>query len=239
MKKYIFLLTFITLMFHLVYQSFADRRSYVWTYEYITEAGRAELEHYFTLSVPDTENLKSNITEHQVALEVFVTENFDLSIYQIFAQGSNEGLSYEGFKFRSRFKIGQKGLYIVDPLIYLEYKGKPSFLKHVIESKLILAKYLRDFNISFNPIFEFEFERNGEWGFNFEPGYTIGVSYKVIELLRVGVEAKGNPNGHYISPVISFGREDIWFNLGSAFGIGQIKEGKPNLQIRTLIGIEL
>ncbi|MGB9620860.1 MAG: hypothetical protein ACPL4C_00290 [Brevinematia bacterium] len=57
--------------------------------------------------------------------------------------------------------------------------------------------------------------------------------------MRVGVEAKGNLDGHYISPVISFGREDIWFNLGSAFGIGQIKEGKPNLQIRTLIGIEL
>ncbi len=213
----------------------ADKRSYVWTYEYQTmEKGKAEVEIYFTLSSPDLKKIKGNIgSEHMIELEVGMTERFDFSIYQIFNQNPNEGLKYNGFKLRSRYKFGEKGKYIFDPLIYIEYKGVPDFSDHVIEFKLILARDIGRFNISLNPIFELE--REDEWEFN--PEYAIGMSYEISRLFRVGFEAKGSENGHYIGPVISHGREDLWVTLGSAFHIGEINKGNPEFQIRMLVGI--
>ena len=221
--------------FFLSKDSLADQRFYVWTYEYKTvEKGGAEVENYFTLSTPDIGHIKGTTSsEHQIELEVGMTERFDFSIYQIFNQDPGGGLKYKGFKLRSRYKIGKKGNYILDPLIYLEYKGKPDFSEHGIEFKLILARDMGRFNVSLNPIFEFE--REDEW--EFEPAYAIGASYEISQLLRVGLEAKGSEYGHYLGPVISHGREDLWVTLGSAVKIGGVEEGKPEFQIRMLLGV--
>jgi len=215
--------------------TFADKRSYVWTYEYKTvEKGKAEIESYFTLSTADIGKVKGTmVSEHQIELEVGMTESFDFAIYHVFNQNPGEGLKYEGFKLRSRYKIGKKGKYLLDPLIYLEYKGQPDFSEHGIEFKLILAKDSGRFNVSLNPIFEFE--RKAKW--EFEPEYAMGISYDVSELLRVGFEAKGSEYGHYLGLVISHGREALWVTLGSALKMGRVKEGKPEFQIRMLLGI--
>lgn len=233
-QSLVLLFPFLSILFF-SFEAFADRRSYVWTYEYKTVGkGEAEVESYFTLSTPDIGEIKGRMSsEHQIELEVGMTERFDFSIYQVFNQNPGEELKYKGFKLRARYKIGKKGKYFLDPLIYFEYKGKPDFSEHGIEFKLILAKDIGRFNISFNPIFEFE--REDKW--EFEPKYAIGMSYEISELLRVGLEAKGSENGHYIGPVISHGKEDLWVALGSALKIGKIKEGKPEFQIRMLLGV--
>lgn len=233
-RKAKLLFTFLSILLF-SWQAFADRRSYVWTYEYNTvEKGEAELESYFTLSTPDIGKIKGSMSSnHQIELEVGMTERFDFAIYQVFNQNPGEGLKYKGFKLRIRYKIGEKGKYFLDPLIYFEYKGKPDFSEHGIEFKLILAKDIGRFNVSLNPIIEFE--REDEW--EVKPEYAIAMSYEINELLRVGLEAKGNEKGHYIGPVISHGREDLWIALGSAFKIGEMKEGKPEFQIRMLLGI--
>lgn len=235
--KHAILLILFASMFWLTSGAFADKRSYVWTYEYKTvEKGKAEVESYFTLSTPDIQRIKGMMSsEHQIELEVGMTERFDFSIYQIFNQKPDEGLRYRGFKLRARYRFGEKGKYFVDPLMYLEYKGKPDFSDHGVEFKLILAKDMGKFNISLNPIFEFE--RVQEW--EFEPEYAIATSYEISELLKVGLEAKGSEYGHYIGPVISHGKDDLWVALGSAFKMGQIKEGKPEFQIRLLVGVGL
>ncbi len=231
MNKIILLL----ITFCLFSKSFADIRSYVWTYEYKTvERGKAEVESYFTLSTPNIRNIEGTMSsEHQIELEVGMTERFDFSIYHILNQDPGEGLKYKGFKLRGRYKIGVKGRYFLDPLLYLEYKGKSDFSKHGIEFKLILAKDIERFNISLNPIFEFEKEKN--W--KFDPEYAIGTSYEFVKLLRAGFEIKGSEYGHYIGPVITHGEENLWVTLGSAFKIGNIKGGKPEFQIRMLLGV--
>ena len=158
-----FFLLFLLLNFLFAFQSFADRRFYVWTYEYKTvEKGWAEVESYFTLSTPDKEKIKGNMSsEHQIELEAGMTEKFDFSVYQVFEQKAQENFKYKGFKLRFRYKIGGKGKYFMDPLLYFEY--------------------------------------------NF-------------------------------GPVISHGKENLWVALGSAFSYGKIKEGKPEFQIRLLMG---
>jgi hypothetical protein len=88
-------------------------------------------------------------------------------------------------------------------------------------------------NIALNPIFELE--REEEW--EFEAEYAVGISYEINNLLRAGLEAKGSEYGQYIGPVISHGREDLWVALGSAFKIGEVESGRPEFQIRMLLGI--
>jgi hypothetical protein len=236
MKVRFFILFSISLLVSALFgKAFADTRSYVWTYEYITvDRGKGEFEIYFTLSTPDIEKVTGNMmSEHQFELEVGMTEHFDFAVYQVFYQKPEGELKYKGYKLRARYKIGEKGMYIVDPLIYLEYKGVPDFSKHGIEFKLILAKDIGPFNISLNPILEFE--REQEW--EFKPKYAVGIRYEIYKLLKVGLEAKGGEAGHYVGPVISHGREDLWSALGFAFKVGEVKQGEPEFQIRLILGV--
>lgn len=214
----------------------ADKRFYVWTYEYKTEEkGKAELEYYLTFSSTDFSNLKETLsTEHQVEFEVGMTDKFDIALYQVFEQPVDDQFSYKGFKLRARYKISEKNKLFLDPLIYIEYKANPTFTKNELEFKLILAKDIGKFNISINPIFEFENEE--EW--EFKPEYALGLSYEINPLLRIGLESKGGSNGYYIGSVISHGKTHAWVALGSAFKITNIKENKPEFQIRLLMGLE-
>jgi hypothetical protein len=215
----------------------ADWRSYVWTYEYQTvERGMAEFESYFTISAPDIDSLEDNTAVEQLLeLEVGMSERFDFGFYQQFEQEPGRSLSYQGYKLRFRYRFGEKGTYILDPLAYFEYKGKPDFSEHGIEFKLILARDFGPNNISVNPILEFE--GNGDW--ESEPAYAAGLRRNMGDLLKIGIEIKGSESGHYIGPVVSHGSPHVWGTLGSAFGIGDIDEGKPEFQLRLLLGVEL
>lgn len=230
--KYCFLLFFLFFSMFI----FADNRFYVWTYEYKTmEKGKAELEYYLTFSSPDLNNIKNTlISIHQIEIEVGMTDKFDIGIYQVFQQSANEPLLYKEFKIRGRYRIGEKNKYFLDPLIYLEYKNNPNFTKNEIEFKLILAKDIGKFNISLNPIFEFE--KKDSW--EAITKYALGISYEVNPILRFGFEVKGSKDGNYIGPVISHGKNNAWVALGSAFKISHTKEGKPEFQIRMLMGLE-
>ena len=127
-------------------------------------------------------------------------------------------------------------LYRLDPLLYLEYHGKPDFSEHGIESKLILAKETEKIIVSFNPVLEIEIEDDE---IEIETEYAMGLSYKINKLFHAGIELKGSEYGHYWGPTISHGTHDIWFSLGSAFALGTVKEGKAEMEIRMIIGVEL
>ncbi|MGQ9820028.1 MAG: hypothetical protein ACUVQ1_08945 [Candidatus Kapaibacteriales bacterium] len=58
--------------------TFADMRSYVWTYEYmIKEPGKAEIEHYLTISAPKANEIGGNASvQHKVEIEVGMNHFF-------------------------------------------------------------------------------------------------------------------------------------------------------------------
>ncbi len=145
-------------------------------------------------------------------------------------------MKFKGYKLRGRYKFGRKNQFLMDPLLYLEYKGKPGFSEHGIETKLVLSKDLGKLNISLNPVLEFEKEHR-DWEAEFE--YAMGVSYKIIDILSIGLEAKGSEHGHYIGPVIAHGSEHLWVALGSALAVSPTPASKPRFQIRLLLGIGL
>ncbi len=216
---------------------FADQRYYVWTYGYQTLArGNAEIESYFTLTAPDHDRLENNVrSEHQLELEIGMTDRFDFAIYQVFRQDAGEALEYQGFKLRSRYRFTEAGRLPLDPLAYLEYIGKPDFAEHEVEFKLVLSKDLGRLNAALNPTLEFVKEGAQEW--DLEPAYAMAASWGVNSLLRAGVEGKGSQQGHYIGPTIAHGSEGLWVAIGSAFRISAQDSDAPDLQIRMLLGL--
>lgn len=233
--KFIYIILALVLLTNIIR---ADKRSYVWTYEYQTmEAGEVELEHYLTFSTPSSDSFEGiTTTDHNIEIEVGMTDHFDFSIYQVFKQTPESQLQYSGYKLRFRYRLGEKGDYFIDPLLYFEYKGKPDFSEHGYEGKLILAKDIGRVNISINPVLEYEYENN-EW--ESELKYNAGISYKLGGLLKIGIEARGSDKGHYIGPVISHGTGKAWVALGSAIAVTDIKNNKPEMMIRMILGINL
>ncbi|NHZ87407.1 MAG: hypothetical protein GWP19_16315 [Planctomycetia bacterium] len=165
-----------------------------------------------------------------------MNDRFDFAIYQVFGQTPNSSFIYKGYKMRFRYRFGEKGAYLVDPLLYFEYKGKPDFSEHGLEGKLILAKDIGNFNVAINPVIEYEYEGDS-W--ESEIKYYAGIRYKIGELLTFGLEAQGGRNGHYVGPVISHGTGKAWVTFGSAVAITDIKNNKPQLMLRMIIGINL
>ena len=149
-----------------------DNRFYVWTYEYKTmERGKAEFEHYLTFEAPQMDSLAESVTTvHNVEFEFGMNDHFDFSIYQNFQQPADGNFQYTGYKLRARYRFGEKNQYLMDPLLYFEYKGKPDFIKHVLEWKLILAKDFESFQS-----YESALERLTE-----EEGLLIKIIYTLI-----------------------------------------------------------
>lgn len=237
LNKY-YLLTILGIIFLSSSTIKADKRPYVWTYEYKTlEAGEVEFEHYLTLSTLLSDSFNGiTTTDQNIEFEIGMNDRFDFAIYQVFGQTPNSSFIYKGYKMRFRYRLGEKESYLMDPLLYFEYKGKPDFSEHGIEGKLILAKDIGNFNVALNPVIEYEYKNDG-W--ESEIKYNSGISYKVGYLLTLGIEARGGKNGHYIGPVISHGTDKAWVAFGSAVAITDIKNNKPQLMLRMIMGINL
>ncbi|MGB9701256.1 MAG: hypothetical protein ACPL1A_00865 [Candidatus Kapaibacteriota bacterium] len=216
---------------------YADHRRFVWTYEYqIMNAGQAEFESYNTVSASNTDDFENtSSTELNYEFEFGMNKFFDFAIYQTFKQLPNESIRYDGFKLRWRFKIGEKNDYFLDPLIYIEYIGKPNFAKHKIEPKLILAKDIGNFTIALNPYLEAEYDK--EW--ELLPEYSLGISYQINPLMNLGIEAKGSKEGNYIGPTIAHGEDHLWVAMGALFHYGYVEANKPKFSARLLFGIHL
>ncbi len=218
--------------------AFADQRAYVWTYEYTTlKAGEAEFEQYFTISAPDRGSLRgATTTEFNLEFEVGMTDRFDFGLYQVFEQLPQNSLRYIGYKLRFRYRFTERGHYFMDPLLYLEYKGKPDFFRHAIEGKLILAKTAGNWNMALNPTWEYAKEGDDQ---ELEWEYSTGVNYQVGPLLWLGLETFGNADNQYWGPVIAHGVGDLWVALGSGFALKEAPGGKPEFMMRLLIGVRV
>ncbi|MEW6456125.1 MAG: hypothetical protein AB1410_05340 [Acidobacteriota bacterium] len=218
---------------------YADRRSYVWTYEYLTmHRGGAEIEYYLTLELPDKDKGNVNNWKHWMELEYGITDHWDISIYQQFTHKNSEHSSsfyYDGFKIRTRIRIGERDQFPLDPLIYLEYKNNGNLSEPgEFEGKLILAKTIGNLNFSYNQILERELVK----GVDAKHEYATGLSYEFNPRIKLGIESKGNftDKRYYLGPTISFATSKFWISLGVASGLN--KESR-DIDFRLLLGIPL
>ncbi len=216
---------------------FADRRSYVWTYEYMTMLqGRFELEYYVTSKIPDADRPGINTFEHWLELEYGITDRWDAAVYQQFkyAQKAAETeFTYDGFKVRTRYRFGEKGKYILDPLVYLEYIRSSELSKpNIIEAKLILAKDIGKFNFAYNQVLKQEVEHDGLT----EHEYAVALGYRLMPRLGVGLESKGNytKDKYALGPTVSYRGKGWWVALGAVFGLNYRTN---DIETRMIVGI--
>jgi len=216
---------------------YADQRSYVWTYEYMTmPRGRWEVEHYFTSEVPDIQKSNINTLKQWLELEYGITDRWDVAVYQMWKfknKRFENDSEYDGFKVRTRYRFGEKGQFWVDPLVYLEYIRDDDFSKpNVMEAKLVLAKEIGNFNISYNQIIKRNLQREGKP----DHEYAAGINYAFWPAFKLGIESKGNYSKEKtaLGPTISFSLGKFWVSLGAVFGLN---EKTDDLQTRMIIGI--
>lgn len=215
----------------------ADRRSYVWTYQYLTmPKGETELELYQTTRL----NLKDE-WEFRFEIEHGLTNNWDLSIYQIFKQKEGSAFLWDAVQARTRYRLGEEGLWFVDPLLYLEY-GRKIDLKapNKLEAKLVLAKTVSQFNVAFNPVYKYFFAPGSEH----ELGLDVGTSWEFHPAVSVGAESTTriefkdgqSETSSYLGPTVSLASGAWWYTIGVAFGIS---DNSDDARVRFLMGIGL
>ncbi|MGQ9820027.1 MAG: hypothetical protein ACUVQ1_08940 [Candidatus Kapaibacteriales bacterium] len=135
-----------------------------------------------------------------------------------------------------RFKIGEKNMFPLDPLIYIEYGSNATLSAHKFEGKLILAKDIGSLNIAINPIIEIKKEGNK---ISYATEYAVGARYQFSQLFRLGVEFKGDKDAHYIGLTFSHGKEHLWVAFSPTFGFANTETTKNKFQLRAIFGISL
>jgi hypothetical protein len=218
-------------------ESYADRRSYVWTYEYQTlPQGMSEIEYYGTIKVPDTNDPGIKTFEHWLEYEYGVTNHFDLALYQMWRTKDKReevDTKYDGMKLRARYRFGEKGQYFLDPLFYAEYKRSAEHHDpHQLELKVILAKDIGNFNIAYNHILSQALESDGVT----ESEYALGIKYKVNNRFSAGLESKGSylSDKYYFGPTFSFGFRKFWISAGL---VSAMHKRADDLQVRVIAGM--
>lgn len=215
----------------------ADRRGYVWTYEYMTmPKGESEIEYYLTHKATDFHKYdQKNTWEHQVEYEYGLTDRWDIALYQKWLQTNsktNDRSEYTGTKLRTRYRIGEKGMYPLDTLLYLEYiRPDDSDSAEILEGKLILAKDFDKFNIAYNQILKVGINDKG----GNENEYALGFNYEYNPRLKIGIETTGNytEDKYYLGPTISLAGKKLWAGLGALRGLN---DRSDDLQFRLIIG---
>lgn len=215
----------------------ADRRSYVWTYQYLTmPKGETEMELYQTTKL----NVKDE-WEFRLEIEHGLTNNWDFSIYQIFKQQEGKAFLWDAVQARTRYRLGEEGLWLVDPLLYLEYNRKIDLkAPNKLEAKLILAKTASQFNLALNPVYNYYFAP----GSKHELGLDAGTSWEFHPAVSVGAESTTrtkfedgeSETSSYLGPTISLASGKWWYSIGVALGI---TDRSDDARVRFLMGVGL
>ncbi len=231
-KKFVILLLIIVV---LCGSASADRRNYVWTYQYMTmPEGQTELEFYQTTKLKMVDSW-----EYRFEVEHGFTDRWDFSVYQIFSQPENGDFKWSSVQLRTRYRIGEEGQYLMDPLLYFEY-NRPIDLKsrNKVEAKLILAKTFDKWNISINPLYELFFAP----GQKHELGVDAGLSYQFHPKFVAGAEFVSrfeSEDGEketavYAGPTLSFASGHWWYSMGVIFGL---TDDSDDARVRFLMGV--
>jgi hypothetical protein len=225
--------------------AFAQDRYFVWSYQYGTEEPTEfELE---SNSFFNTPSLSDNVhsLNQQFELEYGVTGNFQLGLYQVFGRDyPSGGLSAKSSKIEALYKLAPTNTLPVDPMIYFEYSRDWNFTNpNGAEAKIILSKEVGKFYGTLNGIAEYEFGGRTD----FTPELSAGLSYKLLDGLRIGVEGFSTLSdeteaddedlqGTALGPTISISTPWLWITTGASFGISKNSNA---LNFCTIFGIDL
>ena len=236
--------------------AFAHARHYAFNQEYQTlPKGMFELENHTTVSVPRMgKHSGENFWGYEEELEYGVTDHLNISNYEAWGTENKEGVDddgvpnkdvtkYAGFKFEVKYRIGEKGKYWVDPLIYMEYAYDPRERKdgapHEFENKIVLSKDFGKWNATYNQIMDSHLGHKGRT----EQEFTFGLNYELLPGFRGGYEMKGqywnpgvNRNELAMGPALAYEGKYFWISAGVLFAATHITD---DFQATVNVGIPI
>ena len=243
MKNYIYITLSVTF---LINSSYADQRNFVMTYEKkMLSPGESEFEMYFTSEFPRNisfENEDSTMLKLEYEFEIGMTDDLEIAFYNTFIQEPGGNLKFDEYKLRFKYNVTDNPNEWV-PLFYTELKGNLDFTEYTIEQKFIFTKYFGNFNLSFNPIIEFENEKQAcpdcsdgyIWHREIEGELALGVSYQFTKRISAGFDLMTSEYATYFGPVFAHGGEDKYWSFGIMKKMDGLDE-KAELIIRSIMG---
>lgn len=221
----------------------ADRRAFTHTYEYMTmPRGDLELELYNT----QTEDFDLDTSDFELQLEVEygITERWDVSLYQVIRQGTDDPLHYAKTKVRTRYRFAERGEWPVDVLAYFEVAKPFGEAEVELEPKLILARDFGPVTTVLNLIGEVEIGDETE----LVPGFAFGATYEIAPPIKVGAEvygeleeevsATGDESHELVAmagPAVSWAPSPkLWLASTVAFGV---TEAAADLEVRAILSL--
>lgn len=234
---------------------------YIVTYDhYLEEPGSLEIEYFSTFG---TQRGGNDFHAFWAEFEYGATAWWTTELYLDGQTTFNDSTLFTGFRLENRFRLLQRE-HFINPVLYVEYEqisGADKILKeieghdgeadnatpnaearrehqHEIETKLILSKTFKGWNVAQNTIVTKNISPSEPWEF----GYAMGVSRPLALKARVqrctlcpenfiaGVEMYGglgdrqsfglHDTSHYLAPVIAWNLPSDWtLRLSPGFGL--------------------
>ena len=223
---------------------FAHERRYTFNQEYRTiPKGEFEIESHNYFKMPEFDTTRENEFTFQEELEYGVTDRLTAAHYEVWKRenqaGPDDAAVYDAFKFETKYRIGEKGRYGLDPLLYLEWKTEPreEQRKNEIEAKIVFSKDLGKFNVTYNQIMESQLGGGGRTTHEF----TAGANYEIFDSIYLGMEMKGeywHPSSHRneiaLGPSAAWSSKYFWMAAASLFGVNHAAD---DWELRTIVGI--
>ena len=214
----------------------ADRKYYLFTYQYATlPKGAAEIETWATRE-DDDEARKQTDGQLQIEGEFGLTDRLDISLYTVLAKEGDASLDWDAVKIEAKYRLGSSGRWPVDVELYAEYEqpfrvrgfGEP-------ELKLILAHDFGDLNAAGNLIFVQPVDDATGRHLGWRKEWAGGASYGLSSRVNLGLEGHGSftESKAKMGPVVSYQGDKAWVALGPYWGLTR-RDG--NFGARALMG---
>ena len=254
-------LVFVFAFAALAFPAHAQESPYIVTYDhYLEEPGSLEVEYFSTFG---TQRGGNDFHAFWTEFEYGATAWWTTEVYLDGQTTFGDGTLFTGFRWENRFRLLQRE-HFINPVLYIEYEqtsGADKILKeveghdveadyadpnalarqdhdHELETKLLLSKTFKGWNIAENTIATKNLTGGNPWEF----GYAIGVSRPLglkasakrcsfcPENFIAGVEMYGglgdrysfglHETSHYLAPVIAWNLPSDWtIRLSPGFGL--------------------
>ncbi len=252
----------ISLVFSVVLAGFsglarADRRSFLETYEYMTmPEGDVELEFWNRQQRDSFAADAARSFSLELELEYGISSHWDIALYQMFDQSMDPAdptagstFGYEGTKIETRYRLGERGTYPVDTVLYLEVvKEFPTDVWEV-EPKIILARDFGPVTAALNVAAGIEVKHqldmagSSEVEAELEPNWAFGLTYEISPVIKVGAETFGKADLEdsdvtaFAGPSVSWAPSSkIWIATTAALGL---TDDSPRYQLGFIAGVGL
>ena len=232
----------------------ADRRSFGYTYEYATlPEGQTEVEIWHTQSRDTWDASSAQRFEEKLEIEYGVTDRYDVSMYTVFAESTDENLHLDAVRIENRYRFADRGEWPVDTVAYVELAKDFGASIYEVEGKAIFSRNFDKLLLAGNAIGEVAFGNNVPHR-DLSLGWSVGASYELDPKVRLGVESWGasedNEDGNgrslraAVGPAISLAPSSkLWLAATAGFGIADTFESDDfsgaAFSARVVIGMEM